>query len=142
MLTEEKSNGYTKTQTRFFIPIHGTHYKLRQHAELAMQMGMPADHIVVPDNGTIIEIREEGTKLVKLAEKAPDNVVMVDGFTIGDIQDVVIRDQTSSLTRRYFRGYCPYQRRFGKLKNLLTLFREVQYIFESHRIYSEKHDTW
>lgn len=84
---------HKKLKPRFFIPIHGTHYKLRQHAELAMQMGMPADHIVVPDNGTIIEIREEGTKLVRLAEKAPDNVVMVDGFTIGDIQDVVIRDR-------------------------------------------------
>ncbi len=84
---------HKKLKPRFFIPIHGTHYKLRQHAELAMQMGMPADHIVVPDNGTIIEIREEGTKLVRMAEKAPDNVVMVDGFTIGDIQDVVIRDR-------------------------------------------------
>lgn len=85
---------HKKLKPRFFIPIHGTHYKLRQHAELAMQiMGMPADHIVVPDNGTIIEIREEGTKLVRMTEKAPDNVVMVDGFTIGDIQDVVIRDR-------------------------------------------------
>ncbi|MCF7865659.1 MAG: ribonuclease J [Candidatus Pacebacteria bacterium] len=84
---------HKKLKPRFFIPIHGTHYKLRQHAELAMQLGMPADHIVVPDNGTIIEIREEGTKLVRMAEKAPDNVVMVDGFTIGDIQDVVIRDR-------------------------------------------------
>lgn len=84
---------HRKLKPRFFIPIHGTHYKLKQHAELAMQMGMPADHIVVPDNGTIIEIREEGTKLVRMAEKAPDNVVMVDGFTIGDIQDVVIRDR-------------------------------------------------
>ncbi len=58
---------HRKLKPRFFIPIHGTHYKLKQHAELAMQMGMP--------------------------EKAPDNVVMVDGFTIGDIQDVVIRDR-------------------------------------------------
>ena len=84
---------HKKLKPRFFIPIHGTHYKLKQHAELAMQMGMPADHIVVPDNGTIIEIQDSGEKMVKLSEKAPDNVVMVDGFTIGDIQDVVIRDR-------------------------------------------------
>jgi ribonuclease J len=84
---------HRKLKPRFFIPIHGTHYKLKQHAELAMQMGMPADHIIVPDNGTIIEIQDEGERMIKLAEKAPDNVVMVDGFTIGDIQDVVIRDR-------------------------------------------------
>lgn len=84
---------HKKLKPRFFVPIHGTHYKLVLHAELAMQLGMPADHIVIPDNGTIIEIREEGTKLVRMTEKAPDNVVMVDGFTIGDIQDVVIRDR-------------------------------------------------
>ena len=84
---------HKKLKPRFFIPIHGTHYKLKQHAELAMQMGMPANHIVVPDNGTIIEIQDSGEKMVKLSEKAPDNVVMVDGFTIGDIQDVVIRDR-------------------------------------------------
>ncbi len=84
---------HKKLKPRFLIPIHGNHYKLQQHADLAMQLGMPADHIIVPDNGTIIEIQDEGQKLVKLAVKAPDNVVMVDGFTIGDIQDVVIRDR-------------------------------------------------
>lgn len=84
---------YKKLKPRFMIPIHGTHYRLKLHAEFAMQMGLPADHIVVPDNGTIIEIQNNGEKLVRLADKAPDNVVMVDGFTIGDIQDVVIRDR-------------------------------------------------
>lgn len=84
---------HKKLKPRFLIPIHGNHYKLRLHADLAMQLGMPADHVIVPDNGSIIEIQNEGQKLVKLAEKAPDNVVMVDGFTIGDIQDVVIRDR-------------------------------------------------
>lgn len=84
---------HKKLKPRYLVPIHGNHYKLRQHADLAMELGMPADRIIVPDNGTIIEIQDEGQKMVKLAEKAPDNVVMVDGFTIGDIQDVVIRDR-------------------------------------------------
>lgn len=84
---------HRKLKPRFFIPIHGTFYKLKLHSELAMQLGMPKDHIVIPDNGTIVEIRDNGEKLVRLAEKAPDNTVIVDGFTIGDIQDVVIRDR-------------------------------------------------
>jgi ribonuclease J len=58
-----------------------------------MQLGMPADHIAIPDNGSIIDIIDHGERMIKLAEKAPNNVVMVDGFTVGDIQDVVIRDR-------------------------------------------------
>jgi ribonuclease J len=58
-----------------------------------MQLGMPADHIIIPDNGTIAEIQDNGEKLVRLAEKAPGNVLMVDGFAISDVQDVVIRDR-------------------------------------------------
>jgi ribonuclease J len=78
---------------KFFMPIHGTHYMLRVHEELAKTVGMPPENIVVPDNGTIIEIRDGGKKLVRLKEKAPSGMVMVDGFSIGDIQEVVIRDR-------------------------------------------------
>ncbi len=84
---------HRKLKPRFFIPIHGHHYHLKLHAELAMQLGMPADHIAVPDNGTLIEIQDNGERMIKLAEKAPDNVVMVDGFSTGDFQEVVIRDR-------------------------------------------------
>jgi ribonuclease J len=84
---------HRKMRAKFFIPIHGHHYMLKLHAELAEQLGIPRSNICVPDDGTIIEIQENGTKMVRLAAKAPDNVVMVDGFTIGDIQDVVIRDR-------------------------------------------------
>ncbi len=80
-------------QPKFFMPIHGTHYMLRVHEELAKSVGMPAENIVVPDNGTIVEIQDGGKKLVRLKEKAPSGVVMVDGFSVGDIQEVVIRDR-------------------------------------------------
>lgn len=82
-----------KINPRFFMPIHGYHYNLKLHAELAESVGIPANHIVVPDNGTVIEIRDEGKTLVRLKEKAPSGMVMVDGFSVGDIQEVVIRDR-------------------------------------------------
>lgn len=84
---------HRKLRPKFFIPIHGHHYMLRLHAELAEQLGVPKENIIVPDDGTIIELTDQGQKIKKLSVKAPDNVVMVDGFTIGDIQDVVIRDR-------------------------------------------------
>ncbi len=84
---------HRKLRPKFFVPIHGFHYMLKLHAELANQLGIPKENIIVPDDGTIIEIQEEGTKMARLAVKAPDNMVMVDGFTVGDVQDVVIRDR-------------------------------------------------
>jgi ribonuclease J len=78
---------------KFFIPIHGNHYMLRVHEEMAQNLGMADDHVIVPDNGMIIEIQDEGKKMVKLKEFAPNGVVMVDGFSIGDVQEVVMRDR-------------------------------------------------
>lgn len=78
---------------RFFMPVHGNHYMIRQHAELAMSLGVPKENIVVPDNGSIIEIDSKGEKIKVLKEKAPSGTVMVDGFSVGDIQEVVIRDR-------------------------------------------------
>jgi ribonuclease J len=84
---------HRKLRPKFFIPIHGHHYMLRLHAELAENLGVPKENVIVPDDGTVIEIQNEGQKIVRLGTKAPNNTVMVDGFTIGDIQDVVIRDR-------------------------------------------------
>jgi ribonuclease J len=84
---------HRKVRPKFFIPIHGHHYHLQLHKELALELGMPEDHIVVPDNGSIIEITENGSKIVLRKEKAPSSPMMVDGFSIGDEQNVVIRDR-------------------------------------------------
>ncbi len=78
---------------KFLMPMHGHHYMLKMHAEMAVSIGMPRENIVVPDNGTIIEIYDNGTKIRVLKEKAPSGIVMVDGFSIGDVQEVVIRDR-------------------------------------------------
>lgn len=84
---------HRKTHPKFFIPIHGWHSMLVKHKEIAMSLGMSAENIVVPDNGSIIEIINEGQKIVTRKEKAPSGPMMVDGFSIGDEQDVVIRDR-------------------------------------------------
>ena len=86
---------HRKLKPKFFIPIHGNHYRIKLHAELAESLGMPKENIIVADDGSVIEIQDKGQKIVKLASKAPSNTVMVDGFTIGDIQEVVIRDRPS-----------------------------------------------
>lgn len=84
---------HRKTKPKFFIPIHGWHSMLVKHKEVAMSLGMPEENIIVPDNGSIIEIVDNGNKITLRKEKAPSGPMMVDGFSIGDEQDVVIRDR-------------------------------------------------
>jgi len=84
---------HRKTHPKFFIPIHGWHSMLVKHKEIAMSIGMSEDHIIVPDNGSIIEIIDNGEKMILRKEKAASGPMMVDGFSVGDEQDVVIRDR-------------------------------------------------
>jgi ribonuclease J len=83
---------HSRVGEKFFIPVHGFHYKLRSHADIAVLNGVKEENIVIPDNGTIIEI-EQGEKIRTLPEKAVSGLVLVDGFSMGDMQEVVIRDR-------------------------------------------------
>lgn len=84
---------HKKVHEKFFVPIHGWHSMLVKHKELAMSVGIPEENIIVPDNGSIIEIVNNGSKIVMRKEKAPAGPMLVDGFSVGDEQDVVIRDR-------------------------------------------------
>jgi ribonuclease J len=84
---------HNKVHEKFFIPIHGHHAMLQSHKRLAMETGVPEENIIVPDNGSIIEVSADGEKIYMRPEKAPAGPMMVDGFSIGDVQEVVIRDR-------------------------------------------------
>lgn len=78
---------------QYFMPVHGNHYMLRVHADLAERLGLPKKNIAVPDNGSIIEIQDQGKKIVTLKATASAKLVMVDGLGTGNVQEVVIRDR-------------------------------------------------
>jgi ribonuclease J len=66
---------------------------LRVHADIERKLGMSESNIIIPDNGMIIEIRDEGRTITSLKERAPGEMIVVDGTTVGKIQDVVMRDR-------------------------------------------------
>jgi ribonuclease J len=84
---------HKKIKSKFFMPVHGYHYMLSVHADIARAAGTAEENVIIPDNGSIVEIYDEGTKVRVLKEKAPSSIVMVDGFSVGDMQEVVIRDR-------------------------------------------------
>lgn len=85
---------HSQIDYRFFMPIHGSHYRLKMHRDMIVnEMGFATENIVVPENGAIIEIRENGTKLVKLEARASHNLTIIDGNYVGPAHQVVLRDR-------------------------------------------------
>ncbi|MCU0679428.1 MAG: ribonuclease J [Planctomycetes bacterium] len=80
---------------RYFMPIEGSHYMLRSHAELAEQVGIPRDRIFVADNGQVVEFIRKGPEAQGFLtrEKVPTDYVMVDGLGVGDVSNIVLRDR-------------------------------------------------
>jgi len=76
---------------KFFMPIHGNHYMLEMHKEIALSLRIPEKNIIIAQNGSVIEARKN--KVVLTKEKVPANYVMVDGLGIGDVGEVVLRDR-------------------------------------------------
>ena len=75
---------------KYFIPVHGENRMLWQHGELAENMGMPRQNIILPENGQVIELGEDS---VSIAGEVPVGTVLVDGLGIGDVGNVVLRDR-------------------------------------------------
>lgn len=86
-----------KVHAKYFMPGYGYHSMLRSHANGVIGGGFPKENVVIPDNGSIIDINPE-KQLTVLKEKAPAGIMAIDGFRVGDVQEVVIRDRRA-LTR-------------------------------------------
>jgi ribonuclease J len=126
---------HRKTHPKFFIPIHGHHYHLKLHKELALELGMPEENIVVPDNGTVIEITPDGQKIYARKEKAPAGLMMVDGVSVGDDQDVVIRDRMMLAQDGMFVIIALIDQKTGKLKKSPDLIsRGFVYLKENQEL--------
>lgn len=80
-----------QTQPDYFIPVYGNHFFLKESRNLAVKNLFPMERILVPDNGSIIELSADGMKL--LPKKAPSDYVFVDGLGVSDTQHVVLRDR-------------------------------------------------
>jgi ribonuclease J len=112
---------HRKIHPKFFMPLHGYHYMLRAHGDIAKETnGLLESDVVIPDNGSIVEIRPSadggGTKILKLKEKAASGLVLVDGFSVGDVQDVVIRDRKALAEDGIFIVFGIMNAETGKLK--------------------------
>ncbi|WP_107667568.1 ribonuclease J [Cyanothece sp. BG0011] len=76
------------TRPKFFVPVHGEHRMLVKHAETAYKMGVPADNIVIINNGDIVEVSEDS---IGVAGTVPSGIELVD--QAGVVHEHVMEDR-------------------------------------------------
>jgi len=72
------------------MPVHGEFRMLAAHARLARDAGVPANAIMIVENGSVIELTRQGVREV---DRIESGVTFVDGLSVGDISDVALRDR-------------------------------------------------
>jgi ribonuclease J len=121
----------------FFMPAYGYRSMTTCHAKAVEQSGFPRENIVLADNGTVVDI-EDGERMNVHKQKVPSAPMVVDGFTIGDIQEVVIRDRQSLAKDGMFVIIASVNLKTGKLRKSPDIIsRGFIYLRESQNLLNE-----
>ena len=78
------------TSPEYFIPIHGEYRHLVQHIQLAREVGIAEDKLLLAEDGDVIHLQNGKGKIIGKVEVGK---VFVDGKGVGDVEDVVLRDR-------------------------------------------------
>ena len=87
---EELKLMHSLVKPRFFVPVHGEYRHLKQHGELAVELGLPEKNLLIPENGDVIEVARN---YIKKSGTAISGQVFVDGLGVGDVGNIVLRDR-------------------------------------------------
>ena len=87
---EEIKLMHNLVRPKYFIPVHGEYRHLIKHANIAKDLGMPKENIVIAENGSVIELSKEG---INVSGKIQSGKVLVDGLGVGDVGNIVLRDR-------------------------------------------------
>lgn len=78
------------TRPKFFLPVHGEHRMLIKHAETAQSMGIPAENMVIINNGDVVELSREQIRVV---DKVPSGIELVDSAHAGVVNERVLKER-------------------------------------------------
>ncbi len=87
---EELKLMYALTKPKYAMPIHGESRHLSANRELARYMGMDGKNIFISEIGKVLEIDANGARFNGIA---PAGKVLVDGYGVGDVGNIVLRDR-------------------------------------------------
>ena len=78
------------TRPSNFMPVHGEWRHLRAHADLAVQSGVPRDHVVIAEDGVVVDLIDGRARIVGAVQAG---YVYVDGLSVGGITDLALKDR-------------------------------------------------
>jgi ribonuclease J len=87
---EEMKMMLNLTRPRYVLPVHGDHQRIRLHAELAEEVGVPPENVFKGRNGLPLEIDKRGASF---GEEQHSGVILVDGIDLADPNDASLRDR-------------------------------------------------
>ena len=87
---EELKLMHTLVKPKYFIPVHGEYRMLHRHAQLAQELGMPEDNVIILEMGQALELSEDEANITG---PIPNGSVMVDGLGVGDVGNLVLRER-------------------------------------------------
>jgi ribonuclease J len=87
---EELRTMIALVRPKALMPVHGEFRMLAAHGRLAQEGGIPADSIVLTENGSVVELSRSGVRIV---DQIDSGVTFVDGLGVGDVRDVALRDR-------------------------------------------------
>ena len=73
---EEHKILHNLLKPKFFIPVHGEYRHLKRHAQLAEDLGMPAQNILITEIGNCVELTDTS---ITLGENIPAGARLIDG---------------------------------------------------------------
>jgi ribonuclease J len=121
----------------FFMPAYGYYSMTSCHAKAVEQAGRPRESIILADNGMVIDMID-GEKLEIHKEKVPSSPLIVDGFAIGDMQEVVIRDRQALSKDGMFVILATVNLKTGKLRKSPDIIsRGFIYLRESQELLNQ-----
>ena len=87
---EELKLIYSLVRPKFAIPVHGEYRHLLRNGELAQEMGISKENVVIMKSGNVLELKEDSAKIVGEVQAQG---IMVDGLGVGDVGNIVLRDR-------------------------------------------------
>lgn len=75
---------------RYLVPLHGEHRMLWLYRELAVESGIPRENVFLTEIGDVVGFGEDGARR---EDPIASGSVLVDGLTIGEVTNVVLRDR-------------------------------------------------
>jgi len=121
---------------KFFLPIYGQYSMLVRHAQLAEEVGLLKQNIMVAENGEVVNLSPKRIFIEK--KKVPSNYVMVDGLGIGDVGEIVLRDRQTLAKDGMFVIVAVVDRQAGRIKGSPDIIsRGFVYLKESKELLKE-----